>query len=206
MWGVVLALASARVPSTYHGVPSWRRRKTCTQKPRCGFYTTTRVPAHRGSPLRHQATKGNQKSGGEWGKGGGGAAPGSLTRLVSARPVVARQTPLSRAAGRRAESPSRAEPPSAAADEPSRRSRAKLPSRAAEPSVEPSRTAPLITCAAPPTATAHRTNWQTGKAPKDTGASRSCVADERERAQPTAARSANLQTLDTRAASKDALG
>ena len=53
--------------------------------------------------------------------------------------------------------------------------------RAAEPPFEPSRTAPLITCAAPPTATAHRTTWQTGKAPKDTGASRSCVADERAR-------------------------
>ena len=45
------------------------------------------------------------------------------------------------------------------ADEPSRRSKAEPPSRAAEPSAEPSRAAPLITCAAPPTATAHRTTW-----------------------------------------------
>ena len=94
-----------------------------------------RSPGFAGSPLRHQATKGNQRAGGEWGKGGGGAAPGSLTRPVSASPVVARQTPLSRAAGRRAESPSRAELPSAAADERSRRSRAELPS---EPPSRPS--------------------------------------------------------------------
>jgi hypothetical protein len=52
-----------------------------------------RSPGFAGSPLRHQATKGNQRAGGEWGKGGGGAAPGSLTRPVSARPAVARQTP-----------------------------------------------------------------------------------------------------------------
>ena len=77
------------------------------------------------------------------------------------------------------------------------------PSRAAEPATEPSRSAPLITCAAPPT-TARRTTLSHWESAEDTGASSSREPQTRERAQTAATRSASKQTLDTGAASKGA--